>query len=168
MIKMKPLINKKSGYTVIELVFYITLFTVISFVVINAMMTMAKSFKETTITADWQEGAVAIERISREIRSSYDTGSITATDLNLNTKDTNGNNKTVEFLLAGANIQLLENGTLTGNLNTPNIAVTALTFTQITTLQSKAVKISLTFKSTNDPLARTQDLNDTIVLRGVY
>ena len=164
----RKVLSEAKGYAVLELLFYISLFVVLSLVVIDAMITMARSFKETAIQAELVQSGTIIERISREIRSSYDINSISTTDLVLNTTDSGGVNKTVEFLLSGSNLQLLENSILTGNLNTPNIVITALTFTQITTAKGKAVKVSLTLRSTNDKLARTQDFYDTVVLRGNY
>jgi hypothetical protein len=158
----------KNGYALLELLFYISLFVILSVVVINAMATMSRSFKETSIQAELIESGTIMERISREIRGAYGIGSVGAGDLVLNTKDSGGANKTVEFLLSGTNLELLENGTLTGNLNTPTISVTALAFTQITTAPGKAIKIVLTVKSANDALNRTQDFYDTVVLRGAY
>ena len=160
--------NYKKGYAILELLFYIAFFAILSLVVINAMIVMTRSFKETSIQGELIQSGVIMERISREVRQAYNISSISATDLNLDSTDNGGANKTVEFLLSGTDIQLLENGVLTGNLNTPNIAVTALTFTQVTTTKGKAVKVALTVKSNNDALARTQDLYDTIVLRGIY
>ncbi len=156
------------GYTILEVLFYISFFAVFSLIVIDAMITMAKSFKETSIQGELMQSGVIMEKISREIRQAYDIVSISANDLQLNTTDSDGENKTLEFLLSGNNIQLIENNVLTGNLNPPNIAVTDLTFTQIITAESKAVKIFLTVKSVNDVLARTFDFYDTIVLRGGY
>jgi len=160
--------NYKKGYAILELLFYIAFFAILSLVVINAMIVMTRSFRETSIQGELIQSGVIMERISREVRQAYNISSISATDLNLDSTDNGGANKTVEFLLSGTDIQLLENGVLTGNLNTPNIAVTALTFTQVTTTKGKAVKVALTVKSNNDALARTQDLYDTIVLRGIY
>ena len=160
--------NYKNGYAILELLFYIAFFAILSLVVINAMIVMTRSFRETSIQGELIQSGVIMERISREVRQAYNISSISATDLNLDSTDNGGANKTVEFLLSGTDIQLLENGVLTGNLNTPNIAVTALTFTQVTTTKGKAVKVALTVKSNNDALARTQDLYDTIVLRGIY
>jgi len=151
------------GYAILELLFYIAFFAVLSLVVINAMITMTRSFRETSIQGELIQSGVIMERISREVRQAYDISSI-----NLSSTDSSGANKTVEFLLSGSNLQLLENSTLIGNLNTPNIAVTALSFTQITTTKGKAVKVILTVKSNSDALARTKDFYDTIVLRGGY
>lgn len=162
-------INKtKNGYAILELLFYIALFAVLTLVVINSMITMTWSFRETAIQSEFVQSGIIIERITREIKGAYDINSISVTDLVLNTKDINGVNKTVEFLLSASSIQLIENSVLTGNLNTPNITVTALSFTQITTAQGKAIKISLTLKANNDPQGRLQNFYDTIVLRGAY
>lgn len=129
---------------------------------------MTRSFKETTLQAELLQSGSIMERMSREIRQAYGISSISATDLNLNSTDTTGANKTVEFTLSGTDIHFLENSTLTGNLNTPNIVITALTFTQITTATGNAVKISLSLRSSDDNLSRVFDLNDTVVLRGNY
>ena len=162
-------INKtEKGYAIVELLFYIALFAILSVVVINAMLTMTRSLKETSIQIELVQSGNIMERIGREIRASYAINIISATDLVLNTKDNGGANKTVEFLLAGSNLQFLENSILTGNLNTPNISITALTFTQITTTQGQAVKVALTLKSINDAFGRTQNFYDTVVLRGSY
>ena len=93
--------------------------------------------------------------------------SVSATNLKLSTKDAGGIDKTIEFFIWNR-YQFLENDVLTGNLNTPNIVVTALSFTQITTPKGKAIKITLSLRSTNDKLNRVQDFYDTIVLRGDY
>ena len=158
----------KGGYAVLELLFYIAFFVVLSLVVINAMLIMARSFKETSIQAELVQSGTIMERISREIRGAYGIDSFSPTDLVLDTKDNNNLNKTVEFKLLNSNIQLLENGTLTGNLNTSNIVISNLTFTQITTPQGKAIKVFLTLSSSDDPSGRVSNFYDTVVLRGSY
>ncbi|MCC7160642.1 hypothetical protein IT399_02905 [Candidatus Nomurabacteria bacterium] len=166
--KYKKINGKNSGSSVLELLFYIAFFAMLTLVTINAMLTMAKSFKETALQAELMQGGSIMERISREVRASYDVGNISVSDLTLNTKDDLGVNKTVRFLLSSDDIQLWENGTLTGNLNTPNIDIVGLSFTQITTSKGKAVKIVLTIKSANDLLNREENFYDTVVLRGAY
>ena len=158
-------INKKNyGYAVLELLFYIAFFSVLSSLVINAMITMARSFKETTIQAELVQSGNIMERMSREIRQASGIVSISATDLVLDV----GASKTMEFKFISPNIQLWDNGSDIGNLNSPNIVVTNITFTQIDTAKGKAVKIVLTLKSANDSSGNTQDFYDTIVLRGSY
>jgi len=165
--KGKIYLKKTQGYSVVELIFYIAFFAVLSLVAIEAMLTMARSFKETAIQTSLTQSGM-MERITREIRQAYGINSIASSDLVLNTKDDNGADKTVEFQLSGANLKLLENNVLTGNLNPANISVTGLAFTQITTLHGNAIKIVLTIKSTQDSYDRTFDFYDTVVLRGAY
>ncbi len=109
-----------------------------------------------------------MERMSREVRQAYGISSISGTDLKLNSTDSSGTNKTVEFLLSGTNLELLENNSLTGNLNTTNVSVTGVSFTQVTTAQGVAVKMTLTVKSNSDTSARNETFYDTVVLRGDY
>ncbi len=161
-------INKSAGYTLVELLFYVFLFSVLTLVTINALITMTRSFKETAIMSELASGSNIMERISRETRKALDITSITSTSLKLSTTDDVGAAKTVEFLLVGSNLQLLENNVVTGNLNASNIEVTALSFTQITTVRGKAVKITMTIRSSNDTQARTVDFYDTVVLRSMY
>ena len=161
---MSKIIKKnknKNGYALLELLFYISFFAVLTIVVINAMIIMARSFKETTIQAEFVQSGTIMERMSREIRQAASASVVSATDLKL---DTNR----IGFNLSGADIQLLENGTLTGTLNAPNITVTALAFTSITTAKSKAVRIVLTLKADDDASGRLVNFYDTVVLRGSY
>src|SRR3989344_1787425 len=130
--------NYKNGYAILELLFYIAFFAVFSLVVINAMVTMTRSFRETSIYGELVQSGTIMEKISREIRQAYGISSIGANDLALNT----GVNNTIEFKFVSPNIQLWDAGNNVGNLNSPNIIVTCLTFTQITTTKGKAVKIA--------------------------
>lgn len=159
---------KTRGYTILELVFYISLFAVFTIVVINSMITMTRAFRETVVQKDLIQSGAVIERIGREIRLANGINTISLNDLKLNTKDDFDASKTVEFLLSGSDIQLLENNILTGNLNTTNLSITALTFTQVTTAKGTAIKIFLTARSNRDQLSRVEDFYDTVVLRGNY
>ncbi len=161
-------IGRCGGYALLETVFYIILFAILSIAVIDAMITMSRSFKETAIQAELMQGGNVMERISREVRQAYSINSISSNDLKLNTTDSAGTNKTIEFSLSGSDIRLLDNNVFTGNLNTPNIAVTNLVFTQINTVKGFAVKIFLTISSNHDSQNRNEDFYDTVVLRGSY
>ncbi|OIO29940.1 hypothetical protein COX93_00325 [Candidatus Nomurabacteria bacterium CG_4_10_14_0_2_um_filter_30_12] len=160
--------NWKGGYVLLETVFYILLFAILSIAVIDSLITMTKAFKETMIQSELMQGGNVMERISREVRQAYGINLITANSLKINTKDSDGVNKTVEFLLSGADIRLLENDVFTGNLNTSNVTITDINFTQINTLKGTAVKIFLTVKSNYDLQNRNETFYDTVVLRGDY
>lgn len=160
--------NNKSGFAILEFIFYISILVIMVLVVINALVAMTRSFRETTIMAQLQGGGVVMERISREIKQAYSITSISATDLTLATRDQNGANQNVQVTLSGSNINFLENGATVGNLNPPGLSVTALSFTEITTAAGKAIKVSFTVTSTSDTVNRTIDFYNTAVLRGGY
>lgn len=165
---MENIKKMNKGYVLLETIFYISFFAILSIVVINAMITMTKSFKETVIQAELMQGGNIMERMSREIRQAYEINSISINNLKLNTTDSVGANKTVEFLFSSPNIGFLENDIVIGNLNTQNITVMSLTFTQINTQKGVAVKIFLTVKSNHDSLNRNQDFYNTVVFRDSY
>ncbi|MFA4975456.1 MAG: hypothetical protein WC839_01080 [Candidatus Paceibacterota bacterium] len=160
--------KRNSGYAILETVFYIALFAILTVAVIDALLTMTKSFKETSIHAELMQGGDIMEKISRETRQAYGINAITSTSLKLNTKDSAGTNKTVEFSLSGLDIRFLENDTFIGNLNTQNISISNITFTQINTAKGVAIKVFLTIRSLYDSLNRDRDFYNTIVLRGSY
>jgi len=156
------------GYALLETIFYVALFAILSIAVIDAMITMTKAFKETTIQAELMQGGNIMEKISREIRQAYNINSISTNSLKLDIMDEAGVNKTEEFSFSGSDIRFLENNIFTGNLNTQNIAVIGITFTRINTTKGAAVKITLTVKSNHDSLSRNENFYDTVVLRGDY
>lgn len=171
---IKNIKKNKNGYALLELLFYIAFFAVLTIVVINAMITMAKSFKETSIQAELAQSGTIMERISREIRQASGINSINPAKNDL-ILSTSGTDTIIEFKwLDQNNFQLWEknavtgNNNLTGNLNTPNIIVTSVVFNQITTAKSNAVQIILTIKSADDTLSTPHSFNDTVVLRGSY
>lgn len=159
--------QSERGYAILELLFYISFFVVLSLLVINSMITMARSFKETSIRAELMKGGDVVERISREIRRANSINSVGSGSLILNTKDGGGAVVTMQFLLSSGNIQLLESGALTGNLNTSNTNITDLTFTQINTIKGGAVRIVLTLES-NTNTGQYETFYNTVVLRGDY
>jgi len=165
--KLIRLQNKK-GFTLLEMVFYVALFSVISLILVQAIITMVASFRETQITADINQTNQVLERVSREIRQAISINTISATNLKLNTTDSSGNAATITFTLSGTNVELRQNDVLVGNLNSTNLKVTALTFTQITTSNSSAVKIGVTVTSNRYGSLRTANFYDTLVLRGSY
>lgn len=161
-------VSKKSGYAILEIIFYIAIFSILSVAVIDSLIIMTKSFKETTIKGELAQSASIVEKISREIKQSYGINSLSTTDLVLNTMDSVGASKTVRFVLSDTDIQFYDNGTLVGNLNTNNIDITNLSFSEITTAKGKAVRLSLSLRSNHDTLGRVENFYNTVVLRGSY
>jgi hypothetical protein len=165
---MKNIRKNSAGYAVLELLFYVSFFLALSLAVISAMVTMSRIFRETSLYTAISRSSYILERISREVRSAEDITAISVNSLKLNSRDELGNLKTVEFVSSGGDLRLLENDILVGNLNAPGTTVSELSFIQISTAESKAVKIYFTVSSDKDTLGRAFEFYDTIVLRGNY
>ena len=169
---IKRNLKNNKGITLMETVFYVSIFALMSIVIINCLIVMMKSYKETIITRNLVQGGIMIEKISREIRQAYDIDpASTGTDLKLLTTDNSGNPRTVEFEYDQTGLMaIVENGVSFGDLTISNVKVANnFAFTPITTAKGKAVKIHLNIRSTNDTTGLyVQDFDDTIVLRGSY
>jgi hypothetical protein len=160
--------KNSSGMALLETLFYVFFLGLLSIVVINSILVMTKSFKETRRQTEIIETSHIMERISREIKQSYDISSISSGNLTLNTRDDAGTAKTINFILSGTDVRLTDNGSFVGNLNLPTIQVSNLSFTEITTSRGKAIKVSFSATSSRDPLLRAYDFYNTIILRGTY
>ncbi len=165
---MQKKIKTNKGESIVETLFYIVLFVMFSIVIINAIITMMKSFKQTAIERELTQSGTIMETISRDIKGAYSiSASSTSSDLILNMNS--AGNQTIEFNgTTLPNIVLKQNGSIIGNLNAPNISVTNISFTSISTTKGQAIRIILSVKSNEDPLGDIETLNDTVVLREAY
>lgn len=162
-LKFSKIKNKNQGYSLLEIVFYISLFAVVSILVINSMIVMMRSFRETKINIDLAQNSSILEKISREIKQADSIASLSSNSLTLNS-----DSQVINFALSGTDVTYTEDGNLIGNLNTSTVMVTNLTFNQLTTNLGQSVKIVLSFKSKLDPEDEAIDFYDTIIIRGNY
>ena len=159
--------KKQFGFALVEIIIYIALFAVMSIAVTNSLLVMIKSFALTAVQQDFLTTTSIMERMVREIRQASDVTLVSSTDIQLT-----GTNSP-EFKLVGTNLQLVDtSGSCTSGqncyLNTPNINITSLTFTLITTTQSKAVKIQMSVTDSKDRSGKTENFYNTVTLRGKY
>jgi len=162
--------KKNKGFSLIEILFYVSIFAILSLVVINSMVVMTKAFRETTINRDIMQAGNIMERISRDIRQSNTILSmnVNGTNLELNTLNQAQVYEPVKFMYSGTDIQVYENNVFIGNLNSPDIAVTTLTFDPILNTVAGAVKMSMTVRSNHYGSTRAEDFYNTVILRGEY
>ena len=159
--------KRNKGESIIETLFYIALFVILSIVIINAIMVMMKSFKQTAYERELTQSGEIMETISRDIKGAYSiSNTSTSTDLILNMNSSG--TQTIEFNFTAPNIVFKQNGTTTGNLNAPDISVSNLSFTKISTIQSNAVKVVFSVKPNEYPHNDVETFYDTAVLRGGY
>lgn len=164
------------GSTFIETVIYIALFITISVLLVGTLFGMMKAYTGTRIDNDLMDGAhTSMERLTREIRGgvSIDTGvSVFGTNpgtLKLNSLDSGGSAKTVQFSLSSGVLQMLDSTDgSTRDLTGSKVSITSLIFRNITTAKGSAVRVEMTMQSTRTSTAKTITLYDTVALRGSY
>jgi Tfp pilus assembly protein FimT len=163
------------GYSIVEMLVYLAIFTTVSIFIINSMIVVLGSFATTRTNRDLLEsGSITMERISREIRQSKSVDIVNSTlgsspgVLQLNSTDSAGNAMIVKFIVSSGALNLYENGTSIGNLLGQNVSVSSLIFRRIATTNGEAVKIELTLQDTYSKNNQSQNFYNTIILRGEY
>lgn len=169
---MKLFTKRNKGYSLIEILFYISILGVLSLVVINSLIVMAKSFKETAMNRDFMQAANMVERISRDIRRANGAlgTEVEADYLKLIiTENSPQVYNPTEFRLVGSDIQVFEDDVFVGNLNSPNLSVSDLSFYVIGTTEGAAIKFFFTVRPTSKyDFVGAETFYDTVVLRGGY
>ncbi len=165
--------NKKKGFSIAEILIYITILVFMLTVVINILFTILKSQRSFNASKSVESSAlVSMERITREIREaqSINTSSSTLAVhpglLTLESTDTNGNPRTVKFSLVNNKLNLEENGIGQGALTRLDSKVTRLVFTSIVSTSSRAVRTEITIESGTSTNYRSGKFYSTTILRG--
>jgi type II secretory pathway pseudopilin PulG len=168
-------LRRNQGYSIVEILIYLAIFTILSVLVINSFITVTRSFSTTRTNRDLLEsGSGAMDRISREIRQAKSVDVPNSTFgtspgvLSLSSTDSGGTAETVKFIVESGALNVYINGTLVGNLIDSNISVYSLIFRHITTTEGEGVKIELTLQDTPGPTPKLEKFYDTILLRGNY
>lgn len=168
--------NKNRGYSIIEILVYLAIFTALSIVVINSFMVILFSFNTTNMNrALLESGTIAMERMSREIRQaeSIEIGEssfvISPGVLQLKSTDIeNGDPAIVRFETVNQALHLYKDDNDMGNLLDQNISITNLIFRRISSTNSEAVKIEMTLLYDRGQMTKSANFYNTIVLRGGY
>jgi len=171
----KTMPNLVWGFSLIETIIYLAIFTVMSVLVINSFITILSSFNKTNIDRRMLEsGSAVMEKMSREIRQAKNVDIANSTlgstpgVLQLNSTDDDGNPVIIKFIVENQSFNLYRNGVLVGNLLNKNISITNLIFRRVSTTNSEAVKIEMILQYSDGRDVRTENFYNTIVLRGGY
>ncbi len=162
--------NYSKGYSLIELVVYIALFVVISIVIVQSLVFVMKTYANArSFRALQQNGELVMERITREVRqsSSVTTASsvfgVNPGTLVVSGTDSGGSVYTDTFSVVSGAIQLSKTGTVS-TLSTNEVTVSGLTFWNITTTNSNAIKVKLDLTTVKAPIV-SKSFYSTIILR---
>ncbi len=162
--------NYTKGYSLIELLVYITLFITISLVVMQSLLYAMKTYSNARTYRSIQQNAeLAMERITREIRQA-DTISVTGNvfgsspgTLVISGINDLGNSFTDSITVAGGAVQITTNS-VASTLTSSEVIVNDLTFWNISAAASDAIKLKMTLSTTRPPVI-TKSFYTTVILR---
>jgi hypothetical protein len=160
------------GYSLIELLVYISIFSLIAVVVVNSLIVSTKSFSETKTNRVLLHGGFDImERVSREIRGAESIGAgssfgVSPSQLILSKTTTGGESETTRISVESGVVNLYKNDVLQGALSDSSIVVEAIIFRQIIVGSARAVRIELTISNNSTVSQKNSTMYTTTLLRG--
>ena len=169
--------NKKSGFSLIEIVIYTAILAALSLFVANTTLLSFNSLNRARLNRKVALSAeTALERLTREIKlasSINEAQSVLGTNPStvvLNTvvsaEDITPASKI--FSVSGGQITLQENGGEIKFLTAPGITVSSFTASGIDLLHSKAIKINLVIESGGGSIRTSKTFYASAVLRESY
>jgi hypothetical protein len=165
--------RKKNGYSLVEMIIYVTILSVFTWTIINTVLSLSESYRTLlALRIVDNTGITAMERMTRDIRaaSSVDTTNSTlgSNPGVLTLIDTaNGVSTTTKFYIASGTLKVDVNSVYDGPLSDAGVTITNLVFRQLTSSTTAAVKIDMTVQGVDGPITETKSYHSTVILGGV-
>ncbi len=163
------------GFSLIEILIYVSLFSAMSVASMNSLFEVIKAFNDLRVSRDINDSSVQImERMTRDIKSATavdlanSTFNISPGRLTLSTVTASGTPLTVEYYVANSTIGIKENGVDKGSLMSAKTTVDALVFRYMNTGSSVGVKVELHLSSSRNGVKDADHFYDSVALRGSY
>lgn len=155
--------KKKTGFTFVELILYISIVTVmLSALVPFAWNIIGAASKSNTEQEVFSQARFISERIKYEIRNSTGINLVTATSVSLVTSAPATNPTVIDFV--GGNIRIKQGAGAVVVLNSPDMAISGLVFTNNTSGDNKTKNVSYVFTlSANYGSGRQEFVENTTV-----
>jgi type II secretory pathway component PulJ len=161
----------KSGFSIIEVIIYLAIFTVLSILVINSFIIILSSYKTSNTNRNLMEGGLNVmERLSREIRNAENINLTNTTSNNLELEYSNDLGEIIitKIIFENGDLNLYQANILKGNLLTNNLELINLGYRIISTPEGQAVKIEMTLEENSGRTPKSENFYNTIILRGAY
>ena len=172
MLQISMKTSAQRGFSLVEMIVYIAILSVVVSAVVLTALSLMNTFTYLRATQDVAEtGAVALERMTREIRfaNSINLGASTFSaspgTLSLSTTDDAGNPDTVGFTLSGGRILVTHAG-VTAPLSRSTVTISNLTFTHAIGAHGDAVGIYITAQTTVRGTTISKDFRTFVHLDG--
>lgn len=165
----------QSGFSLIEVLLYVAIFSVMSVISMNTLFQAIKSFDALRISRDINDSSVGImERLTRDIKGSTSvdlansTLNISPGRLTLSTVSASGTPVVVEYYVSSSTLRYKEGGVDKGSLMSAKTAIDALVFRYINSGSTIGIKIELHLSSTRGGVTAVDHFYDTVLMRGTY
>lgn len=163
--------GKERGFTFIELILYVAIVSVILTALIPFVWNIVEGGSKSSVQQEVSGNARYIgERIKYEIRNSYGinfpAAGASGTQLVLceNISNCSSNPTTITFL--GSNITIQDKGAGTVQLNSNDVVISGLTFTNNTSADNKTKNASFSFTVSQANASARQDFKWSIGVQG--
>lgn len=165
---------KNKGFSLIEMLLYVLILSLVSIMVVNTLILLASSFSTVKASKNIQiSSSTILERMIMEIRNSNSVDLTSTLDSNpgilkLNAEDISGTPYTVEFYIEGGILKIKKDGGTGQPLSLSNTTIPNLVFRRIITGEGEAIKIELTLQTIEGNITNLQNFYATAILRGSY
>jgi len=151
------------GFTFVELILYVALVTIILSSLVPFAWNMVQTGVKSAVVQEVNASARYIsERIKYEIRSATGINSVSPMSISLATS-TPGTNPTIVDLADG-NIRIRQGANPAVNLNSTNVVINNLLFTNYTSSDNKTKHVQFTMTIAASFAAARQEYQDSVVL----
>lgn len=163
------------GFSLVEMMIYACILSVLTIVAINAVFSSVRSFAEFRVARDLSSSAASLlERMTREIRVAHGVDWAQSTlgsnpgRLTLLTKDFGGTDTTVEFYEESGALKIKEGGVAMGALTSSGTTITNFVARSFSNSNSTAIKAEIGLSVTHAGISKSGNYQTTILLRGSY
>ena len=159
------------GYSLIEMVIYVSLLTALFIMAINMLLSFSQSYKTLSALRIAEHSAIdSMERITREVRSATSVDSANST---LGTSPgvitlvatSAGVSTTTKFYVQNGVLKVDVAGVYLGPLTLSSATTTNLVFRLLNNGTSNAVKIDLTVEATAGNITKAKTYHSTVILQ---
>lgn len=161
----------KSGYSMVEIIMYVTILSFLVFIVVGMLVRISHTKDRLTAAQRLTNSAiVSLDRMTREINSATNINVASST---LNTSpgrlilmgNESGTAYTTEFSIASGTLRILRNGVDQGPLTESGVVVTHLVFRRSASSTDQAISLELGLESGTSTSYKAETFYTTNLLR---
>lgn len=159
--------NTVRGFSLVEMLIYVSLLVVILAVVINVVFSFTRPYEQLrALRAAEHTGLSSMERMMRDI---HNAASVDLAQSNFNvatgTLTVVNASSTTKFYLSDGQLRVDVDGSYVGPLSVSNGKVSSLVFRFSSTTESQAIKIDMTVDGVQGNATKTKKFHSTAILK---